>query len=522
MQVFWNAGEKNLISGQDILGARRIDQYIEQQLVGGLTTISPRARYLSLLAWLLGEYYEMELNKSEGRGTFDKKRFEGILGRFEFAVLASSSIEKPWGKVPGEYGVIGARSNAPLIRELFDNGEVNASHVVGVYSFNNYLNPARSFGILGNMASDISREIVPLTPRGQNLHSLCKQNMKYSALSEFIFDGGIISLEEIESDGFFFSLNGLNHEESEKERAQLEEYILNAYDDRDDTHNRYSTLRESICWILDTLREHSMSSQELLSYNFQQLLNNSTYTYYPVQWKWFEYELRRRVHFALELLLSSITDTLLDLGNGTLQNIVEEICINEKFPKVLSGVWGRGEIPWDRTLIQLSKQFDNADFYDETIQHLDILLPAHKAIFAVRILIKYCEQLSKYPLIENEKISTQPRGHMERSFSIIRKHLKSKINEVLYELLVNVVVESHLRTTWRKMSQGQKCSLRFFPDDELLRPTSVAAGAWFSNDRLSSLLSILADLGLQSRKSSGRFSTIEQGLAILAQIKGEP
>lgn len=48
MQLSWNDRYRALIAGLDILGVRQLDQSLEVQLVGGLTTVAPRARYMSL------------------------------------------------------------------------------------------------------------------------------------------------------------------------------------------------------------------------------------------------------------------------------------------------------------------------------------------------------------------------------------------------------------------------------------------------------------------------------------------
>ena len=91
MEKFWNSGQKDIIKGLDILGARRYDQSLERLWVSGITTISIRARYLTLLPWVLTEFYQRELDKVIGDiAEFDEDKFKSVLQRLEFIVFVSS------------------------------------------------------------------------------------------------------------------------------------------------------------------------------------------------------------------------------------------------------------------------------------------------------------------------------------------------------------------------------------------------------------------------------------------------
>ena len=105
MDKFWNIGEKDIIKGLDILGARRYDQSLERLWVSGITTISIRARYLTLLPWALTEFYQRELDKVTGDiAEFDEEKFKSVLQRLEFIVFVSSKMGREWGESGDTFG----------------------------------------------------------------------------------------------------------------------------------------------------------------------------------------------------------------------------------------------------------------------------------------------------------------------------------------------------------------------------------------------------------------------------------
>ena len=97
--------------------------------------------------------------------------------------------------------------------------------------------------------------------------------------------------------------------------------------------------------------------------------------------------------------------------------------------------------------------------------------------------------------------------------------MESTVSETLVALLQQAVAEPHLSTTLRKMSQGQKCSLRFYPEGELLRPTGVRVRAGYSGDRLGNVLGMWADLGALEREAGSRYALTERGRELLRELR---
>lgn len=163
----------------------------------------------------------------------------------------------------------------------------------------------------------------------------------------------------------------------------------------------------------------------------------------------------------------------------------------------------------------LAKPLGSDEFYN--------LEPCPRALGALGLL-EVCRQQSS-TLIEKGHLKTRKTfdgvlEEMEFAFSILANSGGLTIQQVLARILREVVIAAHLQTTLRKMGQGQKCSLRFFPDGEILRPTGQTVGPGYSGSRLDNVIGMLIDIGV-CNKSGKNYALTNRGTSVLASLEDE-
>jgi hypothetical protein len=330
-----------------------------------------------------------------------------------------------------------------------------------------------------------------------------------------ILHGGQVSLDLVEAEGKWFSVNGLAS--AGEERDLLEQDFRAPFVNHPEVQSQYQRFLDTSRWALGLLGQSARSSDELIRMAYHRAVESRVDGVQEVELAWAEYEVRRRVHFALELLLSALTDTLAGLREGTIAQVVEEWAAGAAVAQAVRDVLPLDSSPMLLALREVEAKLAEQAFLEHppSLRTARDLSPADRALYALSLLLACARQAgehrSRWPM-------TKADHYLDQTFQRLLACRNRPVSECLAGLLTWVVVEPHLTTTLRKMSQGQKCSLRCYPEGELLRPTGIAVRAGYSGDRLGNVLGMWADMGCLNRLGGGQYSITDRGQQLLREF----
>ncbi|MCQ2005696.1 hypothetical protein [Rhizobium sp. NRK18] len=488
-------------TGLDILGVRAIDQGMESDLVNGITTVSARGRYFSILPWAINQFYNMTLEAGE---PFDQGALTAFLTRVEFLIIAASQAD-PTGGAGG--AILGSDYFAPQMKLLKSGTAVSLPLSKSSRILNIYYNPCKSVGFIGN-APNGSPVPYQITERGRAIWQARQGRLEGSPLLDLLFRGGDVDHAIAEAAVSEFSLGALVPESDEARllRDAFQTAYPSAASAREMIEHRYRLLRGTQAWIASWADSGRASADQLLALNLQQVSAGQRRDTASLAWA--SYEWRRRQHFALELLLNAVCGVLGALGGaGTVDDVVratrEEWNLNER----LKDLWPAASDAWSSTAIVARGSVPPDLFAGKALRFrsVDELSPPEKLMASFAILSALQDQTRSF----RGTLAAHANSISDLALSLIISVGDQPFAEFLSELAERCAVTPHLQVTLRKMSAGQKCSLRFFPDGNVLRLTANQTNAGFSGTRLYNTINVLSDIGILTRNVDGSLATRE-------------
>lgn len=482
----------------DVLGFRQVDQKVEKDWVSGITTISNRARYLSLIPWLVAEYYKQHGIDQDGKvAERDEAELIALTRRLEMVVLASTRhTDSKDGHTTG--GLIGPGLFEEEMADLEAKGEVRLDLERGGASYGTYAGPCRAFGLLAY--ESLPGSWAPKqTPRTKRLLECRRELAGAGSLAGAVLNGDALKSDAIAKEAHLFSAGALGDDRCANEREILVEALFAPEPTQD--HVAYDRFRRTVRMVLQAVGRGEGVSAKIIARTYVQVVCSDSFPVAEISLLWATYELHRRVHFALELLLSATTQVVIDEDGATTAQVVQEWTTAD-FPPELGKYVDASKFGWSRTLGRFIACVNDDPFLAGPVERAagrQMPSAGAKAVFAMALLCATWRQTR--PLMKHyHKLHGRGAAILE-VFPLIDKMADWKLDGAVQKLTDRCVVEAHLNATLRKMAHGMKCSLRFFPDGRTLRPTGMTIEGGYSADRLGNVIGILTDLGFIRRGS---------------------
>jgi hypothetical protein len=192
-------------------------------------------------------------------------------------------------------------------------------------------------------------------------------------------------------------------------------------------------------------------------------------------------------------MLSAICATLSDRGEASLSEVVMEWQEASEFPAALTHAWPEAADVWMKSGAEVVASAPRSTISDTvSAEALNSMSPHAKAIAAFGLIASLAHQTQA---LRTAQTFPDRKGAGERATALVEGAVPEPFLQSLSRL-GEIVTEAHLATTFRKMAGGQKCSLRFFPDGHRLSATGLSVGAGQSGTRLSNVIRVLADAGV--------------------------
>lgn len=367
-------------------------------------------------------------------------------------------------------------------------------------------NSAKIFASTPGNTESNDRIPVRTTSHGKEIFSAKHQQTADSPVLEYILNGGTLHLQDLHACKSQYSVNALSTVESQQEAQLLESAFFGSHGEP--KPNSYQRFSSTLLWIFRHT-QNPITPRTLLLENYRRMIDDSVTRQDAVEFSFKVYELYRRCHFAFELLFKSFVETLQNIKKGTVKTVVAEWKMYSEITPELKEIINRDEIDLNEPFATFFSYIP-PDLY--LAHNMDTNKAQHQslhcqALYALAILAACQKQIAA----KERLFELYPDDMIKQTFEIITMQ-KESIESLLSQVLERIVLVSHFSTTWRKISQGQKSSLRFHTEGTYYHPTGIGVQAGQSGDRLSNVMLMLSDLGHLHRDDAGKYAITNKGV----------
>jgi len=482
VQIFWNQPLTDEIQGLDILGVRARDQAIEEQLVNGITTVSLRARYFSILPWAIGAFLKAQLDEQD-KGKYVEAKFRRFLRRVEFLTLACTAEDER--QQPPINGALGRDLFSGNLQELRSTGHALMTEVRSAM-FLTYYGPCRAAGLVRDTQG--SAPPYTLTDFGKRLLVIREAGIKPQIL-DYLSGEGALSQGIVEVAKPWFSLHSVSFDAAERQTL-LEAFATPRTTENTANHGKFLA---TISWVQRRLTAKASSAEWLLIENYAEKVRAGASG--DVSDEWAEYEWQRRCYFSFEWLLAVLGSELNEVGDMKISNAVEHLTATGQFDhRYFPGLRQAG-LNASSSVRELKDALSGGLLLSAPLPTREMAEAERgdAALSAVAFLISLSMRSMS---LRRAGIFGGTDSVISRAMTILDNADAMKISAILEALMSQCVIIPHLTTTLRKMGASQQCSLRFFPDGSVLRPTGIQTTPNRSGTRLANVLGIFSDLSV--------------------------
>lgn len=487
MNVAWGSRLSGETKGLDVIGIRALDQNIEASLTNGLTTISIRARYISILPWAIGQYFVEE--SAGGRVRHDKDALAVYLNRVRFLVLAATFVDEGASRM----GATGSDFYLDEIAALVAGKTVSMPDFGNVAVLGTYFGPASALGLVESRPESSGLPF-GLTARGTAMYHERNTALESTRLLNFLREGGDLDYDTARAAVPAFSLARIADfgREVELLREAFEEaWVPESPLAAKRVAQAYQRMTDTRSWLNRELELAPASASELIARNYDRAVLEGAG---GIELEWATFEWHRRVHFALELLLAAMTRTLLDEGSMSVAQVVALWSSHVVGSEPLTDHWNS---PIDVAALIVQPGKFSGGLLRSSDFHLE---PQIQAIRAFEILVTQARDAQSIGITPGA--SSGASAPSARAIQLVGARVGT-LGAVLRVICDECVAQRHIANTMRKIGNQQDCSLRFYPDGPVLVPTEIDFSPNYSGSRLQNTMRILADIGMLNMGGSG-------------------